>query len=119
MRGEESEDAGRETIQSVRDMLDAEYRRSVAAVQGGAEEAPGAGEKSLDAAARVASEAMASVKAARERGDLDGRGAFTAGARRLGAAVSRWLSGGAKKDPETDPRGKPSEGESGGSGSAD
>lgn len=123
VRGEESEDAGRETIQSVRDMLDAEYRRSVAAVQGGAEEAPGAGEKSLDAAARVASEAMASVKAARERGDLDGRGAFTAGARRLGAAVSRWLSGGArkdpKKDPETDPRGKPSEGESGGSGSAD
>ena len=77
-------------MQGGRDMLDAEYRRSVAAVRGetdSPEERRAAGrDASLEAAARVAKAASESVEAERAGAAPAGEGA-----RRFGVRTARWV----------------------------
>lgn len=87
---EETEEDASTRMKSVRDMLDAEYRRSVAAVRGGAapsgERRTDGRDDSLEAAARVAR--AASEAAASKRADAAPE---DEGARGFGRRAARWV----------------------------
>lgn len=88
VKPEATEDEAQTRLQSVRDMLDAEYRRNVAAVRGDMaspeEKAEAERDASLEAAARVAHAANKSAEVENTPNEIDG-------ARQFGQRTARWL----------------------------